>query len=262
MKPLIFVVDGMTERRGAAQFVLERAGYPVEVFATAHAADIVELGHPSLILVADGLEDVNGLPLSDRFRQHPILSSTPLIVLNSKIQKPGYLDSSGGELCLSYPFTPAEVLSVVNQSLRENADSAARSLESADIVIDPFAMKVSVQGKEITTTALEFRLLDYLARHQGRVFARDALLDAVWGDLRFVTPRSVDACIRRIRRKIEPVASSPRFLQTIRGIGYRLQAIPAWEGAGESCQCATCTAARERAKGQTAVTEAPVPCNP
>ena len=109
-------------------------------------------------------------------------------------------------------------------------------------------MKISVRGKEVTTTTLEFRLIDYLARHQGKVFTRDALLDAVWGDLRFVTPRSVDACIRRIRRKIEPESSSPRFLRSIRGVGYKLEATPIWEAAGGACPCPICAAARERVK--------------
>jgi two-component system phosphate regulon response regulator PhoB len=66
--------------------------------------------------------------------------------------------------------------------------------------------------------------MEYLARHQGRVFTRDQLLDAVWGDTRFVTPRSVDACVRRIRRKIEPVNAAPNLLKTIRGVGYRFDA--------------------------------------
>ena len=64
-------------------------------------------------------------------------------------------------------------------------------------------MQLRVNGDLVTTTATEFRLLDYLARHPGRVFSRDHLLDAVWGDARFVTPRSVDVYVRRIREKIE-----------------------------------------------------------
>jgi len=108
-------------------------------------------------------------------------------------------------------------------------------------------MKIFVRGKQVATTTLEFRLLDYMARHQGKVFTRDALLDAVWGELQFVTPRSVDACIRRIRRKIEP-ESAPRLLRTIRGIGYKLDVRPTWQAKEDMCQCAICTAARVRAK--------------
>ena len=66
-------------------------------------------------------------------------------------------------------------------------------------------------------------LLDHLIQHPGRVFSRDQLLDAVWGDARFVTPRSVDVYVRRIREKIEPDPENPRYLKTVRGAGYRFE---------------------------------------
>jgi DNA-binding winged helix-turn-helix (wHTH) protein len=90
-------------------------------------------------------------------------------------------------------------------------------------------------------------LLEHMARHQGKVFTRDAPLDAVWGDLQFVTPRSVDACIRRIRRKIESDANVPQFLRTIRGIGYKLDGNATWE-AGDACSCPRCAAIRTRSQ--------------
>jgi two-component system phosphate regulon response regulator PhoB len=100
--------------------------------------------------------------------------------------------------------------------------------EDTDILIDRGAMKLCVRGAEVTTTSLEFRLVDYLALHPGRVFTRDVLLDAVWGEMQFVTPRSVDACIRRVRRKIEPDKARPTFLKTVRGVGYRFDAVAGW----------------------------------
>ena len=80
-------------------------------------------------------------------------------------------------------------------------------------MIDASAMQLKVKGELTTTTATEFRLLDYLARHPGRVFSRDHLLDAVWGDARFVTPRSVDVYVRRIREKIETDPGEPALSQ-------------------------------------------------
>ncbi|MGB0108020.1 MAG: winged helix-turn-helix domain-containing protein [Terriglobales bacterium] len=84
-------------------------------------------------------------------------------------------------------------------------------------------MRISVRGTEIETTSLEFRLLYYLAQNQDWVFTREQLLDAVWGRY-YVEPRSVDACVRRLRRKIERDPSNPSCLRTIRGAGYSLQA--------------------------------------
>jgi DNA-binding response OmpR family regulator len=97
---------------------------------------------------------------------------------------------------------------------------------------------------EVPVTSLEFRLIEYLSKHRGQVFTRDQLLDAVWGDVQFVTPRSVDACIRRIRKKIEPNPDVPTFLKTVRGTGYRVDAVAVWQlPAKEVCDCKTCKAA-------------------
>jgi DNA-binding response OmpR family regulator len=131
----------------------------------------------------------------------------------------------------------------VQAVLRRFAPANGRSrIEPADLVIDSLAMKVSVRGTEVPTTSLEFRLIEYLARHRGQVFTRDLLLDAVWGDMQFVTPRSVDACIRRIREKIEPDRTTPTYLKTIRGVGYRLDAVATWQlTPNDGCNCLACT---------------------
>ena len=92
-----------------------------------------------------------------------------------------------------------------------------------EIEIDRSAMQLRVRGEAVATTATEFRLLEYLVRHPSRVFTRDQLLDAVWGDARFVTPRSVDVYVGRIREKIEESPETPRYLKTLRGAGYRFE---------------------------------------
>jgi len=96
-------------------------------------------------------------------------------------------------------------------------------MKVGEIEIDPSAMTLMVRGTLVPTTATEFRLLDYFARHKGRVFSRDHLLDSVWRDTAYVTPRSVDVYVRRIREKIEPDPENPRYLKTVRGAGYRFE---------------------------------------
>src|SRR5947208_12713864 len=93
-----------------------------------------------------------------------------------------------------------------------------------DIEIDPGARTLNGRGSPVPTTATELRLLYYFARHIGRVFTRDQLLDSVWRDTAYVTPRSVDVYVRRIREKIEPDPENPRYLKTVRGAGYRFEA--------------------------------------
>ncbi|MEO6923086.1 MAG: response regulator transcription factor, partial [Bryocella sp.] len=112
---------------------------------------------------------------------------------------------------------------VLRRFERPDEQAAPTTLVFEDLIIDSSAMQLSVRGELIATTTTEFRLLDYLARHPGRVFSRDQLLDAVWGDTRYVTPRSVDVYVRRIREKIEVDAESPRYLKTMRGAGYRFE---------------------------------------
>ncbi|MGA9393632.1 MAG: response regulator transcription factor [Candidatus Sulfotelmatobacter sp.] len=97
------------------------------------------------------------------------------------------------------------------------------TLQTGDIQIDPSAMRIVVRGSEVEATNLEFRLLYYLVNNQARVFSRDQLLDAVWGAQNNVELRSVDACVRRLRLKIEPDPQRPTYLKTVRGAGYLLK---------------------------------------
>lgn len=243
---LVFVVDSFPERRNAIQSALQRAGHSVEIFATTHALDAAELQNPRAMVIASRLPDGSGVQLCHRIRELAILSRTRLVLLVDPGSSPQHaLAESGADAVVGAPVLPEDVVAVVEAVLdRGFRDQAA--IDSEDIVINSSAMRIAVRGKEVPTTILEFRLIDYMARHQGKVFSRDALLDAVWGDLQFVTPRSVDACVRRIRKKIEPRSSSPTFLKSVRGVGYKLEAKPAWESDNGLCRCPTCIAARTR----------------
>jgi len=253
MMQLIFVVEGEMESRRLAQQSLERAGFGVCTFSGTRVIEEAEKASPALMLIAARMPEGSGLGLCRSIRQNPMLAATPIILLNDmgaekdRAQAVEY----GADDCVTKPFTPLELVARVQAVLRRLSPvlPLASNTDFADIVIDGSAMKLSVRGSEVATTTLEFRLIDYLARHRGQVFTRDALLDAVWGDMQFVTPRSVDACIRRIREKIEPDRALPTYLKTIRGVGYRLDAMAAWRSDSmELCGCLACTAARRKAR--------------
>jgi DNA-binding response OmpR family regulator len=245
MKQLIFVVDDEIEVCELARQCLEEAGYAVRTFSTTNVISEAEDKHPSLMLIAMVTADGNGLDLCRRIRENRILARTPLVFLipQAAEEHRAFALESGGDDCIVKPFSPRELVARVHAVLRRSAPVTGRSrIEPADLVIDSLAMKLSVRGSEVPTTSLEFRLIEYLARHRGQVFTRDLLLDAVWGDMQFVTPRSVDACIRRIREKIEPNRTTPTYLKTIRGVGYRLDAIAAWHlTTNDGCNCLACT---------------------
>lgn len=246
MTQLIFVVEGEIEASQLARQSLEAAGYMVRAFPTAEILDEVERARPVLCLVALTVEAGHGMHLCRRIRVSRIVARTPVVFMldeDSEEQRILALDS-GGDDCIVKPFNPRELVARIQAVLRRLVPrSNDTSGEDADIMIDSSAMKLVVRGVEIPITSLEFRLIEYLALHRGQVFTRDLLLDAVWGDMQFVTPRSVDACIRRIREKIEPDRETPTYLKTIRGVGYRLDAVAAWElTSNGGCTCAACTA--------------------
>ncbi|HXM60280.1 MAG TPA: response regulator transcription factor [Terriglobales bacterium] len=245
MKQLIFVIEDEPEVCELAQWCLEEAGYAVRTFSTSNVIQEAEHNHPSLMLITMMMPDGNGLDLCRQIRANRALARTPIVFLIPEAagEHRAVALESGADDCIVKPFSPRELVARVQAVLRRFAPANGRSrLEPADLVIDSLAMKVSVRGSEVPTTSLEFRLIEYLARHRGQVFTRDLLLDAVWGDMQFVTPRSVDACIRRIREKIEPDRTSPTYLKTIRGVGYRLDAVATWQlTPNDGCTCLACT---------------------
>jgi len=169
----------------------------------------------------------DGLDLCRQIRQTSGLTIAPVIFLtarSSEVDRVAGLDL-GADDYIAKPFSPREMVARVKAVLRRfERPLAPESIKVGEIEIDTGAMTLTVGGNVVTTTATEFRLLDYLARHAGRVFTRDQLLDAVWRDTAFVTPRSVDVYVRRIREKIEPDPETPRYLKTVRGAGYRFEA--------------------------------------
>ncbi|MGA1985116.1 MAG: response regulator transcription factor [Candidatus Sulfotelmatobacter sp.] len=241
MSETIFVVDGELESRRLARQCLEEAGYAVRTFSTVVSIDEALYGRPSLMLIAATLPDRSGLELCRQIRRNPVQAGIPVILLtvgSSEEQSCAALEA-GADNYVAKPFSARELIARVQAALRRGAPPF--SVPQADMVIDHGAMQLLVRGQEVAITTLEFRLLDYLARHRGHALTRDVLLDGVWGEMQFVTPRSVDACIRRLREKIEPDIASPTYIKTVRGIGYRFEAAAVWPTSAEDCNCIACT---------------------
>ena len=107
-------------------------------------------------------------------------------------------------------------------------------VEATGLRLDSRTQEVTVRGKSVELSTLEFKLLHFLASHPRHIFNRDRLLDEVWGRDRFVTPRTVDVHIRRLREKIEAAPDRPQYLQTVRGSGYRFSPEPLEASATDS----------------------------
>jgi DNA-binding response OmpR family regulator len=223
----IFVLEDDVDIARLVQHHLEGAGYLPRVYHTpANVVSDAERQPPALFLLDIMVPGGDGLDLCRRLRNHNGLSSVPIIFLTARASENDRVLGLelGADDYITKPFATRELMARVKAVLRRFERPSTPSVISfEEVLIDANAMQLTVRGELTTTTATEFRLLDYLARHPGRVFSRDHLLDAVWGDARFVTPRSVDVYVRRIREKIEIDPEDPRYLKTVRGAGYRFE---------------------------------------
>jgi two-component system phosphate regulon response regulator PhoB len=227
LSQIIYVLEDDTDIARLVQHHLEAAGFAARLFSTpTRLIPDAERQAPALFLLDIMVPGGDGLDVCRRLRSHQGLSSVPIIFLTARAGENDRVLGleMGADDYITKPFSTRELVARVKAVLRrfERPDSIS-VIRFEEVVIDANAMQLTVRGEVIPTTATEFRLLDYLARHPGRVFSRDHLLDAVWGDARFVTPRSVDVYVSRIREKIEADPENPLHLKTVRGAGYRFE---------------------------------------
>jgi DNA-binding response OmpR family regulator len=174
------------------------------------------------------LPGIDGLEVCRRLRDVGPVPIIMLTALGAETDRVVGLEL-GADDYVTKPFSVREMVARVKALLRRvgetTDDSTEEVLHRGTLAIDPSQFAVSRDGVPVELTALEFRLLHYLALHPNRIFTRDQLLDAVWGTERFVTPRSVDVYIRRLREKIEVNPVKPVFLKTKRGAGYLFETV-------------------------------------
>lgn len=220
----IFVVEDDTDIRRLIRHHLEKAGCEVREYARSSGVITDALAAPpSLFLLDIMVPGEDGLALCERIRDNSSLKTIPIIFVTAKTAEADRVAGLelGADDYVTKPFSPRELVLRVKAVLRRFERPLEPEITKVGgLEIDAGAMRLMVEGQTVPTTATEFRLLDYLVRHPGRVFSRDQLLDAVWRDTSFVTPRSVDVYVRRIREKIEPDPENPTYLKTIRGAGY------------------------------------------
>jgi two-component system phosphate regulon response regulator PhoB len=228
VRPVIFVVEDDEDIARLISHNLQNAGFEVQSFVSGASVLTEALREmPALFLLDVMLPGTDGFELCRHIRQTPALSATPIIFLTAKTSESDRVKGLelGGDDYITKPFSPRELVARIRTVLRGLGHVAAGSevLRLGELEIDVSSMTVQVGGRNVLTTVREFRLLEYLASHRGRVLTRDQLLDAVWKETPFVTPRSIDVYIRRLREKIERDPRHPQYLKTLRGIGYRFE---------------------------------------
>ncbi len=218
------------------RYGFEKEGFQLESFTRAHEGlESLKKKTADLVLLDILLPDMNGLEICKRMRADDRLKNVPVIFLTAKgeeIDRVLGLELGADDYVVK-PFSPRELLARVKAVLRrrERPAEQAEVIEFGDILLDCRTQSITVRGSADDVSTLEFKLLHFLATHPGRIFSRDMLLDQVWGQDRFVTPRTIDVHIRRLREKVEAFPNEPRYLLTVRGAGYRFadraEAVPA-----------------------------------
>jgi two-component system phosphate regulon response regulator PhoB len=225
MAKKILIVEDEPDVARLLRYNLEREGFRITAIADGSLTLAEMRRDPADLVILDlMLPGMDGLEICRQLRRHEKYSLIPILILTARSDEADRVVGLelGADDYVTKPFSMRELIARVRALLRRQEPVPQKSsLAHGDIHIDPSAHAVSISGRHVELSALEFRLLHYLAAHPGMVFSRDHLLDRVWGNDRTVTPRSVDVYIRRVREKIEPKPQDPMYVQTVHGVGYR-----------------------------------------
>lgn len=191
------------------------------------ALKLIQREKPNLVVLDLMLPGLSGMEVCKILRDQPETAKLPILMLTAKASETDRVVGleMGADDYLAKPFSPREMVARVRAILRR-ANSAAHTeappaYDQGDLRIDFTTYEVFVRGKPVKLTLKEFELLRFLIQNPNRVLSRDQLLDRVWGGETYVTPRTVDVHIRRLRKAIEKDDSNPKWILTLRGVGYK-----------------------------------------
>jgi DNA-binding response OmpR family regulator len=224
----ILLVDDEQPVQKLLSYPLEKEGYEVvPALDGPEALANFEEGQFDLVVLDIMLPKIDGLEVCRRLRAK---SSVPIIMLTAKAEE---IDKVlglelGADDYITKPFSMREFRSRVRAALRRaemapDDEPGEEPLVRGDLRIDFEKRTTELAGEPVDLTYVEFEILSVLARHPGRVYTRDMLLDRIWGDSAFRDQRTIDVHIRHLREKLEHDAKTPEYLLTVRGVGYRFR---------------------------------------
>jgi len=224
----ILVVDDEPTIADVVSRYLERAGYHARTASDGPGA-LRSAGEerPDLVVLDLMLPGMDGLEVMRRLREYGEGPRVSVILLTAKGEHSDRIVGLrlGADDYVVKPFSPAELVARVDAVLRriESPPELEEPVVFEGLEVDPRARRVLVRGEEAQLTVREFDLLLHFVRHPGQVFSRDQLMERVWQYNFYTDTSTVTVHMRRLRAKIEPDPSQPRWLQTVWGVGYRFQ---------------------------------------
>lgn len=224
----ILVVEDEPDIRKLVHYNLAQERYKVlEAEDGEQALRVVQRDKPNLVILDLMLPGLSGMEVCKLLRERPDTAGLPILMLTAKAAEPDRVVGLelGADDYLAKPFSPRELVARVRAILRR-ANGALRveplpAYDKGGLKLDFTTYEVFARGKIVKLTLKEFELLKFLVQNPNRVLSRDQLLDRVWGGETFVTPRTVDVHIRRLRKAIEKDDSKPKWILTLRGVGYK-----------------------------------------
>ena len=221
----ILVIDDEADLVELVLYNLRKEGFSVDSASDGETAlRKVRRGTYDLLILDLMLPGIQGTELCRILRNDPKTSGVPIIMLTAKAEEVDKIVGLeiGADDYVTKPFSPRELIARVKAVLRRTTEKPVveKILRTGDLEINRERYTVLKKGTPVKLSATEFKLLLFLAERKGKVFSREQLLDSIWRDEAFVEPRTVDVHIRRLRAHIEDDPAHPRYIKTMRGIGY------------------------------------------
>jgi two-component system alkaline phosphatase synthesis response regulator PhoP len=224
----ILVVEDEPDIRKLVHYNLTQERFNVlEAEDGEQALNLLQREKPSLVILDLMLPGLSGMELCKLLKQRNDTAKLPILMLTAKAGEADRIVGleMGADDYLAKPFSPREMVARVRAILRRSeakpTTDSAPAYEKSSLKIDFSTYEVFVRGKPVKLTLKEFELLGFLVQNPNRVLNRDQLLDRVWGGETFVTPRTVDVHIRRLRKAVEKDDRKPKWILTVRGVGYK-----------------------------------------
>lgn len=234
MSRKIALIEDDADLYSLLKYNLEKEGFTMVGAQTGkNALELFRRERPDLIILDIMLPDSDGLEICKRLRTVPELAHLPVIFLTARASETDRILGLelGANDYIVKPFFIRELIARIKIQFRSQVDQT-RVLKTGGLELDRNSCRVQIRGQELSLTATEFRLLEFLMSRPGVVFSREQLLDAVWGHDRAVTDRTVDVYVLRLRQKVERDPASPTLIRSVRGFGY------SFDGSGAAAQAA------------------------